>query len=161
MSGFSTTVKVDTRELDHAVQESVERMTSMMDVWPVVQEVVLTAVEDNFQEEGRPSRWQDLSQVTKDMRRGDGELGKILQDTGRLKNSITAEKKEGFYEKLTDDEMVVGTNLVYAAIHNFGGMAGRNHKVKIPQREFINLMDDDIDEVAETIEDWLRLPWSE
>ena len=42
-----------------------------------------------------------------------------------------------------NDTALVGTNMEYAAIHNFGGMAGRNRKVRIPQREFMTLTNDD------------------
>lgn len=53
----------------------------------------------------------------------------ILQKSGRLRNSITA--------RSTATEVTVGTNLPYAAIHQFGGKAGRGRKVKIPARPYL------------------------
>lgn len=54
---------------------------------------------------------------------------RILQDTGTLAMSIT--------KKTHAKGVSVGTNLEYAAIHQFGGKAGRNHKVQISARPFL------------------------
>lgn len=51
---------------------------------------------------------------------------KILQDTGRLRNSVRA--------RHTRTEAIVGTNVKYAAVHNFG-----YPKRNIPQRRFMGL----------------------
>lgn len=53
----------------------------------------------------------------------------ILQKSGRLRDSITV--------RATDNEVTIGSNLPYAAIHQFGGMAGRGHKVRIPARPYL------------------------
>lgn len=54
-----------------------------------------------------------------------------LVDTGTLLRSI----------KYTVDSnrsiVYIGTNIEYAAIHQFGGKAGRNKSVKIPKRPFL------------------------
>lgn len=53
----------------------------------------------------------------------------ILRDTGRLMNSISADN--------TIDTAVAGTNVVYAATHQFGREGGGFKGSDIPQREFI------------------------
>ncbi|EFH23696.1 hypothetical protein NEIPOLOT_00440 [Neisseria polysaccharea ATCC 43768] len=53
-----------------------------------------------------------------------------------------------------NDTALVGTNIVYAAIHNFGGMAGRNRKVRIPQREFLTLTDNDKQALMDDVQDY-------
>lgn len=55
-----------------------------------------------------------------------------------------------------DDYAIVGTNKVYAAIHQFGGNAGRKKKVKIPARPYLNLGDDAVDEIKSEIIDYLK-----
>lgn len=70
--------------------------------------VLADAVEENFAQQGRP-QWLGLAPATK-KRRGDG---KILQDSGRLASSIVSQAD--------GDSAVVGTNVRYAAIHQFGG----------------------------------------
>lgn len=57
---------------------------------------------------------------------------KALLNTGELRNSIQV-------KSATATSVTVGTRLPYAAIHQFGGMAGRGRKVRIPARPFIGL----------------------
>ncbi|MDK4527298.1 phage virion morphogenesis protein, partial [Kingella kingae] len=45
---------------------------------------------------------------------------------------------------------------VYAAIHNFGGMAGRNRKVAIPARPFLILTNDDKQDLMNDVQDYFR-----
>ncbi len=39
------------------------------------------------------------------------------------------------------DHVTLGTNIVYAAIHQFGGTAGRG--AHMPKREYLGIRDDD------------------
>ena len=122
------------------------------------------AVDENFNAGGRPA-WAGL----KTPRPHGGD--KVLQDTGRLRNSIT--------QQSDNDRAVVGTNVVYAAIHNFGGQtaahmiypkttkalfwAGAAHPVKkvshpgsrIPARPFMVLTEEDRSALAEAVSDYL------
>jgi len=54
-------------------------------------------------------------------------------------------------------DVVVGTNKVYAAIHQFGGKAGRGKKVEIPARPYLVVQDEDIEEIKQTIWDYLQV----
>jgi len=67
---------------------------------------------------------------------------------GDLAASITS--------KYDDNSAVVGTNKVYAAIHQFGGDAGRNKKVKIPARPYLKLTEKDFEEINYTIIKFLK-----
>lgn len=53
------------------------------------------------------------------------------------------------------DEAQVGNNLVYGAIHQFGGMAGRGRKVQIPERPYLGLSDRDRDDIRNLVEEML------
>ncbi|HFC8457348.1 TPA: phage virion morphogenesis protein [Neisseria subflava] len=98
-------------------------------------ETMHTAVKLNFCYAGRP-KWLGLKY----------RAGKPLTDTGRLKDSFST-----MYD---NDTALVGTNIIYAAIHNFGGQAGRNRKVRIPQREFLTLTDDDKQALMDDVQDY-------
>ena len=98
-------------------------------------ETMHTAVKLNFRYAGRPE-WLGLKY----------RAGKPLTDTGRLKDSFST-----MYD---NDTALVGTNIIYAAIHNFGGQAGRNRKVRIPQREFLTLTDDDKQALMDDVQDY-------
>ena len=119
------------------------------------------AVEKNFDEEGRPNKWLDLTPQTKKQREIQGTWpGKILQRRGGgdgLLGSIST--------KATNSEAVVGTNKVYAAIHQFGGnihQSGISKKGKswvrnitMPARPFLVFTDDDVEDIKENIVSWL------
>lgn len=55
--------------------------------------------------------------------------GLTLTDRATLKNSIGVQ--------LDGDTVEIGSNLVYAAIHQLGGEAGRGHKVVLPARPYL------------------------
>ena len=78
-------------------------------------EALLFEIDQSFEKQedphGRP--WQDLAPITKALRRG-GPPYRILQDTGVLASSIT--------QRVSRKRLVIGTNLEYAALHNFGGV---------------------------------------
>lgn len=57
----------------------------------------------------------------------------IASRTGRLRSSIHAQFKNA--EDSTD--IFIGTNVKYAAIHEYGGFTGRKGTVKIPKRPYI------------------------
>jgi phage virion morphogenesis protein len=69
--------------------------------------------------------------------------GKTLVDTGRLKNSITT--------AVDVDEIQVGTNVVYARIHQLGGEEGKPNAT-MPKRPYLGLSKDDEELVAKMIE---------
>lgn len=54
--------------------------------------------------------------------------------SGRLRSSIAASRVIKTGEEYSAK---IGTNVVYGAIHEFGGYAGRNHKVFIRPRPFL------------------------
>lgn len=100
-------------------------------------------VEQNFEEEGRP-KWQDLAPSTIEQRGRKGRWpGKILQRDGQLAASISA--------RSTQDSATVGSNLIYAAIHQFGGQAGPGRRVTIPARPYLQLTPDDISEIVDEV----------
>lgn len=87
----------------------------------------------NFHAQGRP-KWAGLSPVTLAIYKKKGiHSSSILQVSGALRDSI-----QGDHDK---DSVTImagsGSSAAYAAIHQFGGMAGRNHKVKIRPRPYL------------------------
>lgn len=95
------------------------------------------AVRQNFKQGGRP-KWLGIEYRN----------GKPLIDTGALRDNIN--------QAYDNDTALVGTNMVYAAIHNFGGMAGRNRKVRIPARPFLVLTNEDKQDLMDDVQDYFR-----
>ena len=147
-------IEVDDKGVKEALRELSERMEDMTPVMRRIGELLVSSVQENFNREGRYSepgswrggskRWQPLAPSTIKQRERLGYWpGQILTRTGRLKASITYHAGR--------DYVAVGTNLVYAAIHQFGGKAGRGHRANIPARPFLVVQDEDLDEIREII----------
>lgn len=138
------TINID----DTPVRDLFARLRSRtQDLSPVMRnigEIIIRSVEKNFASEGRPRTW-DKS------KRG----GQTLSDTGRLRHSFTV--------KAYSDHAEVGTNVTYAAFHQFGTRPyvivpkgkkalfwkGAKHPVKkvnhpgLPPRPFLMVQDED------------------
>ncbi len=169
--GFSA--RMDTRALERTAAELSGRVDDWTPIWPTIGEVIRTSISDTFRAEGRPERWPDLTDFTKEMRRkgtGAGPQVKILQDTGRLFDSITDSSDRDHAElRNTATEFEFGTNVIYAPVHNYGATIRPKKKggalafggvvrksVRIPARPFAVVLPEDEDEIVATVEDWLQ-----
>ena len=133
------TIKIDSARLTAMLKRLA---ASGRDLTPAMRQaagIVRSAVNDNFEEGGRP-KWKDLAKTTIKQRekRGDTPIRPLII-SGDLKGSISPH--------FDATSAVVGTNHPLAAIHNFGGKAGRGRKVEIPARPFLSLDDDDEEEI--------------
>ena len=104
---------------------------------------------ENFKNEGRPDKWTELSESTIKQRTKNKQWpGMILQVSGQLASSVNT-----YYD---NDSAVIGSNLEYAAIHQLGGQAGRNKAVEIPARPYLNLTDEDFEEILQSVGSYLK-----
>ena len=74
--------------------------------------------------------------------------GQILQVEGMLAASINTQ-----YD---DESAVIGSNLAYAAIYQLGGNAGKNKKVQIHKRPYLNLTDSNYQEILYNCKKYLK-----
>jgi phage virion morphogenesis protein len=129
---------------DNGIREMLERLQGRMgDLTPVMRsigETVRRSVERNFEAQGRPAKWTPSQRV---LRTG----GQTLSLTGRLRRSFSVQA--------TGSRAAVGTNVVYAAIHQMGGRAGRGGKVKLPARPFLMVQDEDWTEIERQLADYI------
>lgn len=134
-----------------------------------IAETMRVAILKNFETQGSRigKPWQRLSHQTIKQREKLGYWpGKILQRRGQLKRSIVSSYGEDYAQ--------VSTNLIYAAIQNYGGVihrsslktylrkkisrkdakSPRNNKmssIRIPARPFMKLNDQDIEKIKQKI----------
>ncbi|HFR1360801.1 TPA: phage virion morphogenesis protein [Shigella sonnei] len=142
------TVDIDTRgvqrHLNHLLQGIKHRQPLMQalagDMW--------NAVEENFKQQGRPT-WAGWSPAYA-ARRGPGQ---ILQRKGRLAASIVP---------VADNQMArVGTNVKYAAIHQFGGtinMPARSQRAYYRQRKDGTIGNRFVHKSRSNYSEWHTLP---
>ena len=149
MADKTIEIKIENQEVSKRLLEIARKTENLRPLMKNIAGILAYSVEENFKNEGRPDKWTDLSEITKNKRR---ELhkypGQILQVSGQLASSVNTQ-----YD---DNSAVIGSNLPYAAIHQLGGQAGRNKKVKIPARPYINLTDDDFDEILHETQKYLK-----
>ena len=87
--------------------------------------------------------WDDWSETYKHTRHSGHSF---LEGEGDLLDSMT------YTLTLSGDEVVVGTNLVYGAIHQFGG---EEVGIDIPARVYLGLSEENEDEVLAIVDQWL------
>ncbi|MCX8016477.1 MAG: phage virion morphogenesis protein [Rhodocyclaceae bacterium] len=138
------TIQYDDREVQAALARLSERARNLAPVMRAIGAHLRSDIVERFatstSPEGQP--WRDLtgaaiiSRARRHAPKGFkkrraatlarfGKGAKPLVDTGALRNSIQI-------LRVSNDEVTVGTRLPYAAIHHFGGRAGRGRKVTIP-----------------------------
>lgn len=136
--------------------------------------ILVTSVKTNFEVGGRyeaagswrggSQRWQPLAIATLFAGKKSGIVGKRGKYKKGFERTLTNRKiliKQslligGIHFNATDSEVSVGPDRSpYAAIQNFGGMAGRGKKVKIPARPYLVVQDEDWVEIKHAVTDYL------
>lgn len=141
-------IKIEDSEFRKNIEELIKRALDRRPLMRKIAGIMHHAVEENFAKEGRP-KWSPLSPKTIQARQKKGYWpGRILQMRGELAASIS--------QTYSNDEAVVGTNKVYAGIHQFGGKAGKGHRANIPARAFLKLTEQDLNDIKEAVIEYLR-----
>lgn len=145
----SIEIKLDNKEVESRLLDLAKRSENLRPLMKNIAGVFAYSTEENFKEEGRPDKWADLAESTKKQRTKTGHYpGQILQVSGQLASSIST-----YYD---NDSAVIGSNLDYAAIHQLGGQAGKNQSVTIPARPYLQLTQDDFEEIIQETEKYLK-----
>lgn len=143
MSGTALTqplkIDYDDHELRKKVFDWVSRtrdLTPVMETWGSIGR---TSVVENFEDGGRPEKWQPAKDGGRTLfRKG---------FAGGLAGSVNY--------KAAQDHVILGTNKVYGAIHQFGGQAGRGLKTTIPARPYLVVQDEDVKEMQAALMDFV------
>ena len=116
-------IKIDDKEIQQLLKKLAAKAENLRPLMKNIAGIMMDSVENQFDKQGIPDKWTPLAKSTIKQRTKKGYWpGRILQMRGELAASITS--------KYDDNSAVVGTNKVYAAIHQFGGDAGRGKKAK-------------------------------
>jgi phage gpG-like protein len=123
------------------------------------------SIEKNFQAGGRPKKWKPHHRLTQKLRPG----GRILMDTGRLKNSVTSKGASGSKYELSDDKLVIGSNVkasgssrLLAEIQQLGQPApphkvfGSPGRKGIPPRPFLMIQEEDQKRIELVFNDYIE-----
>lgn len=148
MAGVTVVVRVEDEGFREALTRLLQRTANLQPVFDEIGSSLLASTEDRFEAEAGPDgeAWAAHSTVTL-LRRG--VSAKKLRDRNHLYQSLTYSAGRL--------QAAVGTNRVYARIHQLGGKAGRNRKVTIPARPFLGINADDRQMIGEILNDHLAM----
>lgn len=102
---------IDQAGFDKTVRVLLAGVENFSSVSSAIAQLLENSVRRNFREGGRPEKWPASKRADGDAGYGN-ESGQTLVDTARLMNSIIGEGDK--------TSVRVGTNVDYAAAHNFG-----------------------------------------
>lgn len=134
-----STIFLNNDVLVKKLQQVAHKLNNPLPLTQDLARVLLSQTQQNFHFNGRPA-WAGLSTRTLEMYRKQGYVpkGLLQRSPDGLKNSIQFD----FDHHSASVSAGSGKSKDYAAIHQFGGMAGRNRKVKIPARPYLPIDQD-------------------
>lgn len=162
-------IKIDDAELKSMLKALQAKLGNLKPVMREIGAIVKTSVVKNFEVGGRYSeagsvkggtkKWQPLSIRTLFARPARQIVGKRGQFKASFERKLMNRKilfKQGLLlgsinYQAAADSVRIGPHRVYAAIHQFGGRAGRGRKVKIPARPYLVIQDQDLAEMKAAI----------
>src|SRR5574344_1114579 len=141
-------IRIDNKAVEEALLKVASKCEDLRPLMKNIAGIMADAVEENFEQEGRPDKWQELAESTiKHRKKTKHWPGRILQVEGQLATSITTQ-----YD---NENAVIGSNLAYAAIHQLGGQVGKGKKVTIPARPYLNLTQNELNLILAITEKYL------
>lgn len=153
-------IDVDNKEVSALFKQISSRVADLTPLMNISGEIIRSSVIENFRVGGRPEKW-------KPSKRAILQDGQTLVDKGILRNSINYQAGRNRVE--------VGTNVVYAAIHQFGlqqsvnvkqhkrknkkggasTVKAHSRKINMPKRPFLLVQDEDLEEIREAALEYL------
>lgn len=142
MAATKTGVSLNWGGFDKALGETAHKLGNTQALMKSVGDALVSGTLKRFQDEEEPTgkKWAKSKRAAK-------KDGQTLTDTALLRRSIDY--------AATSDKVMVGSNLPYARIHQLGGKTGKGHKVDMPARPYLGVSEEDMDEVRETVADFL------
>lgn len=158
MAGTSVNVTIENAEIIAALKRLQDADRTMVPAaHKNIGEYLVRAHRERMAREESPdgSKFAPLSPAYKARKKGT----KILTESGRLRDSIVWQ--------IVGNELQVGTNVIYAALHQLGSRGMVNRRIgqalvsmpgpRIPARPFVGLSDEDLTETVAIIQDHLQM----
>lgn len=151
MVGVSFEVTIDDSDVQRKGRILTDRLDNMAPFYASMGEMLTGSTIDRFNSQTSPdgAKWKPHAPATiagRLKRHGNAPLT-ILRLSGRLAGSINYQP--------SSDQVEIGNNVVYGAIHQFSGKAGRGRKVFIPARPYLGFSDEDRAQTIEILDDYL------
>ncbi len=171
--GFQVTI--DDAEVKQALTALAARIDNMQPVMQEIGEDIMERTKRRFGTSTGPDgqRWQPnaastvlaaIARMGSKARLKNGNLSKKAQKTLAAKKVLvdTGSLARQFHVSASGNSVTVSNSMIYAAIHQFGGQAGKGKKITIPARPFLpvtssgEMYPDDQKLVLEALQGYLR-----
>ncbi|WP_339665863.1 phage virion morphogenesis protein [uncultured Pseudomonas sp.] len=157
MAGARVEMELDNRQARAALQDALQLLDDPKRLLRDIGEYLVNSTRDRFRDERGPDgqSWQALS--PRYLANKEPNPGKILQRSGNLARQI--------FPQVQGKDLLVGTDRIYGATHQFGAKQGQFGKTKrggpipwgtIAARPFLGVSDSDGDEMIELCRDHLK-----
>ena len=140
MARQGSDVVLDTAALDSSLACLMAVLSQPADIMDRIGGYLVASTHRRFERERAPDGTPWLKSA-----RAIAEGNRTLTDTGGLRGSITHTLTGG------GRSVDVGSSVVYAAIHQFGGRAGRGRRARIPARAYLGVDERDRDAIARIV----------
>lgn len=146
MTGISINIGIDDANIRAALLGLKKRSEDMFPLMDEIGGIVVADVQHNFESGTAPdgTPWKKSKRVI-------NKGGQTLVLDNYLQNSITHDP--------SSDQVAIGTNLVYAGIHQMGGKTGRNHAVNMPARPFLGVSAGAETEILDAAREYMAAPF--
>lgn len=144
------TITIDDCDVRAALERLQRRISDLSPAMREIGELLVERAKGRFESSTAPdgSRWAPNAPATitaylgryGGMRKKDGSLSKRGAARSAGKKPLVGETRQlmgTIFYRAGRDRVIVGSPLRYAAIHQFGGLAGRGRRVTIPPRPFL------------------------
>ena len=115
MAGVTLDIKIKDSGIQKLLDDIQRRMGDLTPAMKIIGQIVRTSIVRNFERGGRPGKWAPLSPVTQARRKGK----KILMVRG-----LGGGMAGSIHARADKAKVVIGTNKIYAAVHQFGANKG-------------------------------------
>jgi phage virion morphogenesis protein len=108
-------------------------------------------IDNKIKPETKKSGYKNVVEIVngKKVRKKIEIKGQTLLERGHLMQSIT-------HHVSSDNALEVGSNVVYAAIHQFGGDTGRYHSAHIPPRPYLEFSEKNRAQIKKILINYLK-----
>jgi len=151
MAGAYVEVKIDDSRFKRSISELLARLVDTTPLMAEIGEIVVESVQRNFEEKQAPdgTPWKPLAPATVRARAKKGRSAEDILIFNRiLMGSVHPEAHR--------DHVDIGTNIVYAAVHQFGigaysHIETRRTMPAIPARPYLGVREEDWPEIDDAI----------
>ena len=140
MVGQGSSVVLDAAPLDGALARLAAALSHPDDIMDVIGRYLVGSTQRRFERERAPDATPWLKSA-----RAIADGGRTLTATGRLRISIAHTVTDG------GRAVEVGSSVVYAAVHQFGGRTGRGRRTRIPARPYLGIDEHDRDAITHIV----------